>query len=99
MEGGERDLQVIRQLVYQNQFALEDRRFHGAGRHPVPVRDGRLQRGDDDKGESEGTNQLAPDSVGDVFHKRWWLSLDSKTRFQRKFRAARCQALFRWQWD
>src|SRR4051812_36358509 len=71
MHSRERDLQVVGEFVYQNQFALEDRWFHRTGRHPVPVRDGRLEWGSDKGHQNEGTQPFAPDFVGNEFHKIW----------------------------
>src|SRR5207248_1401331 len=69
MQCGERDLQVVGELVYENQFTLEDRRFHRTGGHPVPVRDGRLKRGCDEEDQRERTKPVAPDFLGNVLHK------------------------------
>jgi hypothetical protein len=68
MQRCKRDLQVVGELVHENQFALEDRRFHRPGGNPVPVRDGGLQWGNDQEGQGKRTEQVAPDFVGKVFH-------------------------------
>lgn len=63
--GGERHLEPIRQLVHKNSIPFENRRFHRAGRHVVPIRNRRAE-GREDQDEDQDRPDLASPVVDDL---------------------------------
>jgi len=72
---GERHFEIIRQLVHEDAVAVEDGRNHRAGRHVVPIGDGRTHRKQDDNHDHQRTN-TAPKSDQDMRGlSRWFAGL------------------------